>query len=121
MYIIHNIYIHLDITHRYIYIHKTRQLLFQERGETIAVYTLCGFANLGSIGIMLGGLGAMAPEKKKNMAAIVLRAMIAGNVACFMTACIAGKLSNVILYPHIILMVANLVNCVKLPSTPIGI
>jgi len=64
---------------------------FQERAEVIATYALCGFANLGSIGIMLGGLGAMAPEKKSQMASIVLRAMIAGNVACFMTACIAGK------------------------------
>lgn len=40
---------------------------------------------------MLGGLGAMAPERKKDIATTVLRAMIAGNVACFMTACIAGK------------------------------
>ena len=43
------------------------------------------------MGIMLGGLGAMAPHRKSDMAAIVFRAMIAGNVACFMTACIAGK------------------------------
>ncbi|XP_067928112.1 solute carrier family 28 member 3-like [Watersipora subatra] len=64
-----------------------------ERGETIATYALCGFANLGSIGIMLGGLGAMVPQRKKDIATTVLRAMIAGNVACFMTACIAGLLS----------------------------
>lgn len=57
----------------------------------ISIYALCGFANLGSIGIMLGALGAMAPERKKDLAGIVLRAMIAGNVACFMTACIAGN------------------------------
>lgn len=57
----------------------------------ISIYALCGFANLGSIGIMLGGLGAMAPERKKDLSGIVVRAMIAGNVACFMTACIAGK------------------------------
>lgn len=63
----------------------------QDRGEVIAIYALCGFANLGSIGIMLGGLGAMAPERKRDMASVVVRAMIAGNVACFMTACIAGE------------------------------
>lgn len=68
----------------------------QERGEIIATYALCGFANLGSIGIMLGGLGAMAPEKKRDMSKIVLRAMIAGNVACFMTACIAGKAQSLL-------------------------
>jgi len=48
------------------------------------VYALCGFANLGSIGIMLGGLGAMAPSRKKDIAAIVVRAMIAGNVAWYL-------------------------------------
>ena len=56
----------------------------------ISTYALCGFANFGSMGIMLGALGAMAPEQKPVLASIVLRAMIAGNVACFMTACIAG-------------------------------
>ena len=40
---------------------------------------------------MLGGLGALAPERKKDVAKTVLRAMIAGNVACFLTACIAGR------------------------------
>ncbi len=43
------------------------------------------------MGVMLGALGAMAPHRKPDLAAIVLRAMIAGNVACFMTACIAGR------------------------------
>ena len=57
----------------------------------ISTYALCGFANIGSIGIQLGGLGAMAPERRGDLAKIALRAMIAGNVACFMTACIAGK------------------------------
>ena len=56
----------------------------------ISTYALCGFANIGSMGIMLGGLSPMAPDRKSDMAAVVVRAMIAGNVACFMTACIAG-------------------------------
>ena len=56
----------------------------------IATYALCGFANIGSMGCQLGALGAMAPTRKKVLSSIVLRAMIAGNVACFMTAAIAG-------------------------------
>lgn len=56
----------------------------------ISTYALCGFANIGSIGIMIGGLGAMAPTRKKDITKVVIRAMIAGNVACFMTACVSG-------------------------------
>ena len=59
----------------------------------ISTYALCGFANIGSMGLVLGGLGPMAPGRKSDMAAVVVRAMIAGNVACFMTACIAGMLT----------------------------
>ncbi|XP_013421719.1 solute carrier family 28 member 3 [Lingula anatina] len=62
------------------------------RSEVIATYALCGFANLASIGVQLGGLGAMAPSRKRDLAKVVVRAMIAGNVACFLTACIAGLL-----------------------------
>ena len=60
----------------------------------IATYALCGFANFGSIGVMLGGLGVMAPHRKSDFAKVVLRAMIAANIACFMTACIAGKFKH---------------------------
>lgn len=56
----------------------------------ISTYALCGFANIASIGIMLGALGAMAPNQRSALAQVVVRAMIAGTVACFMTACIAG-------------------------------
>lgn len=65
--------------------------IFKDRTVVIATYALCGFSNISSIGIMLGGLGAMAPSRKTDLSTIVVRAMIAGNVACFMTACIAGK------------------------------
>ena len=64
--------------------------IFQDRTVVIATYALCGFSNIGSIGIMLGALGAMVPARKRDITKIVVRAMIAGNVACFMTACIAG-------------------------------
>jgi len=57
----------------------------------ISTYALCGFSNFGSIGVQLGSLGAMAPSRRKDLASVALRAMIAGNVACFMTASIAGK------------------------------
>ncbi|XP_046567699.1 solute carrier family 28 member 3-like [Haliotis rubra] len=62
----------------------------EERSEVISTYALCGFSNVGSMGILLGALSALAPSRKKDLASIVLRAMIAGNVACFLTACIAG-------------------------------
>ncbi|MGB7249547.1 MAG: nucleoside transporter C-terminal domain-containing protein, partial [Phormidesmis sp.] len=63
-----------------------------ERSVTIATYALCGFANVGSIGIQLGGIGGIAPNRRTDLARIGLRAMIAGTLACFMTACIAGIL-----------------------------
>jgi nucleoside permease NupC len=62
----------------------------QERSILIATYALCGFSNFSSIGIQIGGIGALAPSRRSDLASIALRAMIAGNVACFMTACIGG-------------------------------
>jgi CNT family concentrative nucleoside transporter len=59
---------------------------------TIATYALCGFANFGSVGIQIGGIGALAPERKNDLARLGLRALIAGTFANFMTACIAGML-----------------------------
>ena len=64
---------------------------FQIKSEIIATYALCGFANFGSIGVTLGGLGALAPLRKSDLSKMVVRAMICGNVACFLTACIAGS------------------------------
>ncbi|XP_075067160.1 solute carrier family 28 member 3 [Mixophyes fleayi] len=64
-----------------------------QRSEVIATYALCGFANFGSLGITIGGLTSMAPSRKSDIAAGAIRAMIAGTVACFMTACIAGILT----------------------------
>jgi nucleoside transporter len=65
-----------------------------ERGFMIATYALCGFSNFGSIGIQLGGLIPMAPNKKEVMIKIVFSAMVAGNLACFMTAAIAAVVTN---------------------------
>ncbi|NXU41760.1 S28A3 protein, partial [Drymodes brunneopygia] len=64
------------------------------RSEVIATYALCGFANFGSLGLVIGGLTSIAPSKKKEIADGAFRAMIAGTVACFMTACVAGMLTS---------------------------
>lgn len=60
------------------------------RTAQIATYALCGFANFPSIAIQIGGLSALAPDRRSDFAAIGLRAMIAGALACWMTGCIAG-------------------------------
>jgi CNT family concentrative nucleoside transporter len=64
-----------------------------KRSMVIATYALCGFANLGSIGIQLGGIGPLAPERRSDLARIGFRAMIAGTLACFMTACVIGLMT----------------------------
>jgi CNT family concentrative nucleoside transporter len=60
------------------------------RASVIATYALCGFANFGSIGIQLGGIGPLAPERRGDLARLGLRAMIGGALASWMTATIAG-------------------------------
>lgn len=62
------------------------------RSQVIATYALCGFSNLSSIAIQIGGIGGIAPERKHELARIGLKAMIAGSLACFQTATIAGLL-----------------------------
>ena len=59
---------------------------------TNATYALCGFANLSSVGIQIGGIGALAPERKHDLARLGLRAMIAGTLANFLSATLAGIL-----------------------------
>jgi len=62
------------------------------RSFTIATFALCGFANFSSIGIQIGGIGALAPSRRHDLARLGLRAMLAGTFANFMTATIAGFL-----------------------------
>jgi CNT family concentrative nucleoside transporter len=62
------------------------------RSVVIATYALCGFANFSSIAIQIGGIGGMAPKRRSDLARLGLRAMIAGTLASFMTAAIAGML-----------------------------
>ena len=63
-----------------------------EKTALLASYALCGFANFASIGIQLGGIGSIAPERKKDLAKIVTKAMFAGALASWLTATIAGIL-----------------------------
>ena len=63
-----------------------------ERSAIIASYALCGFANFASIGIQLGGIGGIAPERMGDLASLGVRAMLAGSLAAFMTATVAGAL-----------------------------
>ena len=73
------------------------QTLIQEgaisqRSAIISTYALCGFSNFASIGIQLGGIGAMAPDRKKDLAKLVTKAMLGGAIASWLTATIAGIL-----------------------------
>lgn len=66
--------------------------IMSERSEVVSTYALCGFANFGSMGILLGALNALVPSRKSDITDMILRAMIAGNAACFLTGSIAGLL-----------------------------
>jgi concentrative nucleoside transporter, CNT family len=59
---------------------------------TIATFALCGFANVSSVGIQIGGIGALAPDRKHDLARLGVRAMIAGTLANFLSATLAGML-----------------------------
>jgi nucleoside permease NupC len=61
-----------------------------KRSILISTYALCGFANLGSIGIQIGGIAALCPERRRDLSQLAVRAMIAGAFASWMTACVAG-------------------------------
>ena len=65
-----------------------------DRTSIIASYALCGFANFASIGIQMGGIGGIAPERKKDISKIAVKAMIGGAIASWITASIAGMLIN---------------------------
>lgn len=67
-------------------------IALSERSVVILTYALCGFSNFASIGIQLGGIGGLVPERRSDLAAIGFRAMLGGTLACCMTACIAGVL-----------------------------
>ncbi|XP_067838422.1 solute carrier family 28 member 3-like [Heptranchias perlo] len=78
------------------YIDGLKQYL-SVRSEAITTYALCGFANFGSVGILIGGLSSLAPLRMRDIASVSIRALIAGTAACFMTACIAGMIYKLLL------------------------
>ncbi|NXQ32686.1 S28A2 protein, partial [Alaudala cheleensis] len=69
-----------------------RKQWISERAESITTFALCGFANFSSIGITLGGLTSMVPQRKSDFAAVVLRALLTGICVSMLNACLAGLL-----------------------------
>lgn len=60
------------------------------RSVVLSTYALCGFANFSSIAIQVGGIGVLAPERRGDLAQLGMRSLLAGTMACLMTACVAG-------------------------------
>jgi CNT family concentrative nucleoside transporter len=71
----------------------TMKATMDPRSFTIATFALCGFANFSSIGIQIGGIGALAPDQRGNLAKLGIRAMLAGTMANLMSASIVGMLT----------------------------
>jgi concentrative nucleoside transporter, CNT family len=69
-----------------------QRAVLDPRSFTIATFALCGFANLSSVGIQIGGIGALAPNRRGDLARLGIRAMLAGTMANLMSASIAGML-----------------------------
>ncbi len=65
-----------------------------KRSITIATYALCGFSNPGSLGILMGAAQALMPERRSEVAALGLKALVGGTLSTFMTACVAGIIIN---------------------------
>ena len=66
------------------------------RSIFLATFALCGFANFSSIGIQLGGIGALAPEQRPTLAALGFKAMFGGTIASLLTASVAGMFFHVV-------------------------
>ena len=62
----------------------------QPRTELLATYALCGFSNIAAIGVQLAGIGSLCEAKRGTLAKLAVRALIAGSIACFTTACVVG-------------------------------
>ena len=73
---------------------QTPGVTLTDEGRLIATYALCGFANFSSIAIQIGGIGGLAPERRQDLARFGMRAVLGGSIATFMTATIAGVLTN---------------------------
>jgi CNT family concentrative nucleoside transporter len=71
---------------------KEAGILPDVRAQIILTYALCGFSNIASIGIQIGGIGALAPNQRSTLAQLGLKALLGGSIACFLTACVASML-----------------------------
>jgi CNT family concentrative nucleoside transporter len=71
---------------------KAAGTLTDPRTVVILTYAMCGFANIVSIGIQIGGIGSLAPNQRGNLAKLGVKAMIGGTLACYLSACVAGIL-----------------------------
>lgn len=71
---------------------KANNVFQHSKSIIIATYALCGFANFSSIGIQIGGIGAIAPGQRTTLSALGFRSLVGGTVACFLTATIAGMI-----------------------------
>ena len=67
-------------------------ILLSKKSITMATFMLCGFANLASIGIQIGGIGVLAPGQRKNLSELGFKAMVAGTIVSLISACFAGIL-----------------------------
>jgi len=72
---------------------KGAGLITDPRSILITTYALCGFANIASIGIQIGGISQLAPSQRKNLTELGFKALIGGTIACLMCACIAGAIA----------------------------
>ena len=70
--------------------HAGEASALSSRSFVIATYALCGFANFGSVAIMIGGIGGIAPERRGDLARLGLRSLIAGTIATMLTGCVIG-------------------------------
>jgi concentrative nucleoside transporter, CNT family len=74
----------------YIDLAKTPPEALSPRSKLLMTYALCGFANFGSLGILIGGMGAMVPERRAEIVQLGMRSIIAGTIATCMTAAVVG-------------------------------
>jgi CNT family concentrative nucleoside transporter len=72
---------------------KAAGAITDQRAIIILTYALCGFSNISSIGIQIGGIGALAPNQRPTLAQLGVKALIGGSIACFLTACVAAMLT----------------------------
>lgn len=62
-----------------------------EKAKVLSTYALCGFANIGSIGIFLGAMVTLLPQRRADLTSMIVYGMIGGNIACFLTGCFSGN------------------------------